>query len=83
MHDPQQPRSSNLGLAIVVWITAFAAGWIFFAAATGAQGLGLVWGVFLALAAFEVARRSFRTGIVILFVSLFAILIQGVYSLFR
>ncbi len=74
--------SSNLGIAIVVWIAWFAAGWVLVASFSGSQGLGLVWGVFIALAAFEIGRRSFRAGAVLIFFALLSLLGRGIYGLF-
>jgi hypothetical protein len=82
MLEPQE-SGSNLGIAVIVWAVAFAAGWIIVGGITGAQGLGLVWGIFIALAAFEIARRSFRAGLVLLFLALFAILARGIFLLFQ
>ena len=74
--------SSNLGIAILAWVAWFGAGWVLVAAFTGSQGLGLVWGVFIALAIFEIARRSFRAGIVLIFFALLSLLGRGIYGLF-
>jgi len=75
----ERPESgSSLGIAIIVWVAWFGAGWVLISAFTGAQGLGLVWGVFIALAAFEVARRSFRAGIVLLALALIAAIGRGI-----
>ncbi len=75
--------SSNVGIAIVVWVAWFGAGWTIVSAFTGSQGLGLVWGVFIALAAFEIARRSFRAGLILILLALFAMLGRGIYWLLQ
>ncbi|CAG1010292.1 hypothetical protein BURK2_04011 [Burkholderiales bacterium] len=76
----ERPESgSNLGIAIIVWVAWFGAGWVLVSALTGAQGLGLVWGVFIALAAFEIARRSFRAGLVLVGAALLAMVGRGFY----
>lgn len=76
---------SNLGIAIAIlaWICTFAAAWVLIAAVTNSQGLGLVWGLFAALFAFEISRRSFRRGMVIIGMSLMAVFLVALYSLLR
>jgi hypothetical protein len=76
-----EETGSNVGLGIIVWIAVLAAVWVMVAAITGASGLGLVWGVFAALAAFETTRRSFRSGLVLLFASLWILVLRGLYIL--
>ena len=49
---------------------------------TGVSGLGLVWGVFLALIGFQLARKSFRFALLSVFVSLFVVLLRGIYLVF-
>lgn len=76
----ERPESgSNLGIAIIVWVAWFGAGWLLVAGFTGAQGLGLVWGIFIALAAFEIARRSFRVGLMLIALALLAFVGRGFY----
>jgi hypothetical protein len=72
----------SIGVAIVAWLATFIASWVVISGVTGASGLGLVWGVFIALAAFEMARKSPRHGVVLVFLSLFLILLQGIYQMF-
>ena len=72
----------SIGVAVIAWLAAFAASWVLISGITGAAGLGLVWGVFIALAAFEIARKSFRRGVTLIFSSLFLIMLQGIYRMF-
>lgn len=77
-----EQSGSGIGIAVVAWVAVFSAAWAAVTAFTGASGLALVWGVFLALLGFELSRTSFRRGLFIIFLSLFVILLRGVYSLF-
>ena len=76
---------SNLGFAIAIlaWICTFAAAWVLITAVANSQGLGLVWGLFVALFAFGISRRSFRRGMVIIGMSLMAVFLVALYSLLR
>ena len=71
--------SPNLGAALVVWVAAFAASWAIFLLITGTAGLALVFSVFVALVAFDLTRRSLRTGLVIFGTSLFVVILQMTY----
>jgi hypothetical protein len=76
----ERPESgSSLGIAVVVWVAWFGAGWVLVSAFTGSQGLGLVWAIFIALASFEIARRSFRAGLILLALALLAMVGRGFY----
>lgn len=80
MHEDSK-SDSNVAIAILAWIAAFSAGWIVISALTGTAGLALVWGIFIALVAFELSRRSFRHALLIIFLSLFTVLLRGAYAL--
>lgn len=77
-----EQSGQGIGVAVVAWIAVFSASWVVVSAFTGATGLALVWGVFTALLGFELSRTSFRRGLVLIFLSLFVILLRGAYSLF-
>ena len=74
---------SSLGIAILAWVCTFAAAWALIVAGTNSHGLGLVWGIFVALFAFEISRRSFMRGIVIICAALVAVFLVALYSLLR
>ena len=71
----------NTAIALITWVTVFFVGWDLFEAISRSRGLALVLGVFLALLAFEYARRSFRAGIVLIVLSLMWLMIKGTYLL--
>lgn len=77
----ESKSDSNVAIAILAWIAAFSAGWILISALTGTAGLALVWSIFIALLAFELSRRSFRRALLIIFLSLFTVLLRGAYAL--
>ena len=74
---------SSLGIAIFAWFCTFVAAWALIAFGTNSHGLGLVWGIFAALFAFEISRRSFRRGMVIIFTALMTVFLVALYSLLR
>lgn len=78
-----EENESSLGIAIVVWICTFISASVQITEITNSQGLGLVWGVFIALVAFEIARRSFRRGLIIIALSLVAVFLVELYTLLR
>lgn len=78
----QGGESSSLLAAVIAGIALFAASSQMLAALTGIAGVGLVWGVFLALAGFQLARKSFKFALLSVFGSLFIILLRGIYSVF-
>lgn len=80
MQDPDGGGSS-LAVAVVAWLAVFSASWVLISAMSGATGLALVWGIFLALGAFEVSRRSFQRALLIIFLCVFSVLLRGVYAL--
>lgn len=81
MQEPDG-SGSNLGVAIVAWLAVFSASWVVISAMSGVTGLALVWGIFLALAAFELSRRSFQRALLIIFLSVFTVLLRGFVALF-
>ncbi len=78
--DSRENSQSNIGVAVVVWICTFAAASIVIAEMTRSQGLGLVWGVFVALFCFEIARRSFRSGLVLIGIALMTVFLVEMYA---
>lgn len=72
-------ESSSLGAGLVVWVAIFPACWILFQAITHSTGLTLVFSVFVSLVAFDMGRRSLKLAIVIIGISVFALLLQGLY----
>ena len=76
----RENSQSNIGVAVVVWICTFAAASIVIAELTRSQGLGLVWGVFVALFSFEAARQSFRLGLVLIGISLMTVFLVEMYA---
>lgn len=76
-----QGKSNNILIAILAWIATFVASSLLITAITGASGLGLVWGVFAALAVFQFARHSFWVSILVILASLFVVLLRGIYLL--
>ncbi len=74
---------SSLGIAIFAWLCTFVSAWALIAFGTNSHGLGLVWGIFAALFAFEISRRSFRRGMVIIFTALMTVFLVALYSLLR
>jgi hypothetical protein len=70
----------SIGVAVVAWVAVFFASWVLISAFTGATGLALVWGVFTALLGFEISRHSFRRGLMLIFLSLFVVLLRGLYA---
>lgn len=82
MEENRSP-SYSIGTALIVWIAAFAASFEIFLLISGTTGLALVFSVFVALIAFDLTRRSIRTGLVIFGLSLFIVLLQGAFYLFQ
>jgi hypothetical protein len=82
MKSPENSQS-NIGVAVVVWICTFAAASIVIAEMTKSQGLGLAWGIFVALFSFEIARQSFRSGMVLIGISLMTVFLVGMYTVLR
>lgn len=82
MDDSTSKRGSGVGVAMIAWIAVFLASWSVISTLTKQEGLGLVWGIFVALTAFQVTLSSFRAGIALISLSLFLILFKGAYSLF-
>lgn len=80
MQDAHE-SGSGLAVAIIAWIAVFSASWVLISTMTGTTGLALVWGVFIALAAFELSRSSLQRALLIIFLSLFTVLLRGVYVL--
>lgn len=80
MQDGNQ-ESSNIGVGILLSITAFAASWAVFLAITKTTGLALVFSVFVALIAFDMGRRSLKAAFVIFSLSIVAILLEGLFYL--
>lgn len=76
----REDSQSNIGVAVVVWICTFAAASIVIAELTKSQGLGLVWGVFVALFSFEVARQSFQRGLILIGISLMTVFLVEMYA---
>jgi hypothetical protein len=76
----RESSQSNIGVAVVVWICTFAAASIVIAELTKSQGLGLVWGIFVALFSFEIARQSFRLGMVLIGISLMTVFLVEMYA---
>ncbi len=76
----RENSQSNIGVAVVVWICTFAAASIVIAELSKSQGLGLVWGIFVALFSFEVARQSFRSGMVLIGISLMTVFLVEMYA---
>lgn len=81
--ESDESGQSSLGIAIITWVCTFAAAWALIVSATNSHGLGLVWGLFVALFAFEISRRSFRRGMVIICMALMAVFLVALYSLLR
>jgi hypothetical protein len=75
-------EGSGLLAAMIAGLAVFAASSLSIGAMTGVSGLGLVWGVFLALIGFQLARKSFRFALLSVFVSLFVVLLRGIYLVF-
>lgn len=82
MSEGEQSNGSGVGIGIVVWLAVFAASWVTIAAMTSSNGLALVWGVFIALLGFELSRVSFSRALFIILLSLFVLMLHGVYSMF-
>jgi hypothetical protein len=72
-------ESSSLGAGLIVWVAAFPACWLIFQAITKSTGLTLVFSVFVSLVAFDMGRRSLKMAIVLISISVFALLLQGLY----
>lgn len=75
-------KGANVAFAIVVWLAVFVATWVIIAGITRIDALGLVWGVFIALAAFSASLSSFRVGLALIVLSQFLIVLNGIYSMF-
>lgn len=71
--------SSSLGAGLIVWVAVFPACWVVFQSITRSTGLTLVFSVFVALVAFDLGRRSLRLAAVIIGISFFVLLLQGLY----
>lgn len=80
--DDDEKRTSGIGVALIAWVAVFIMSWMLISAYTKQEGLALVWGVFIALAAFQLTLSSFRAGIALISLSLFLILLKAAYSLF-
>ncbi|MEI7612996.1 MAG: hypothetical protein WCK63_08815 [Betaproteobacteria bacterium] len=72
-------ESSSLGAGLIVWVATFPACWMIFQGITHSTGLTLVFSVFASLVAFDMGRRSLKLAIVIISISVFALLLQGLY----
>lgn len=75
-------RQGNFGVAVFAAILAFATISLVVKVFTGADGLGLVWGVFAALIVVQLTRNSFYTGMITIFSCLFLLTVFGVLNLF-
>lgn len=72
---------SALG-GIIAGLFAAVAGGVLIALMTGADGLGLVWGVFLGIAAFYIGRTSTKLVLLIGMFSLFVLIVTIFYKQF-
>lgn len=75
-------RGASIALSAVVAVAGFVASWEVISALTHQPGLGLVWGIFAGLAAFQISHVSFRAGIALSLGSLFVMLLYGLFSMF-
>lgn len=80
MHS-DDPHSSNIGMGILAWVSAFAASWTVIQAMTNTPGLALVFSVFIGLIAFDLARRSLIAAAIVFLISMLVIIINGLFYL--